>query len=125
MVACTFADCVAPVRAQEQRKPELVKPENIQGCYELTLSAWRPNLTLGEDAVFVTPPHRIQLFAERGTQGWESEGHVVKPAPGVAPSLHRGSYWSPKNPSVATQARLARCWRLRELTGSTCSCRYL
>jgi hypothetical protein len=98
MVGCTFADCVALVRAQEQRKPELVKPENIQGCYELTLSAWRPNLNLGEDVVFVTPPHRIHLFAERGTQGWESEGYVVKPAPGVAPSLHRGSYWSPKNP---------------------------
>jgi hypothetical protein len=97
MLGCTFADCVALVRAQEQRKPELVKPENIQGCYELTLSAWRPNLNLGGDAVFVTPPHRIQLFAERGTQGWESEGYVVKPAPGVAPSIHRGSYWSPKD----------------------------
>jgi hypothetical protein len=97
IVGCTFANCAALVRAQEQRKPELVKPENIQGCYELTLSAWRPNLNLGEDAVFVTPPHRIQLFAERGTQGWESEGFVVKPAPGLAPSIHRGSYWSPKN----------------------------
>jgi hypothetical protein len=97
MVGCTFGDCVAFVRAQEQRKPELVKPENIQGCYELTLSAWRPNLNLGGDAVFVTPPHRIQLFAERGTQGWESKGYVVKPAPGAEPSIHRGSFWSPKS----------------------------
>jgi hypothetical protein len=97
IVGCTFGNCVEFVRAQEQRKPELVKPENIQGCYELTLSAWRPNLNIGEDAVFVTPPHRIQLFAERGTQGWESEGYVVKPAPGVEPSIHRGSYWSPKS----------------------------
>lgn len=97
IVGCTFGDSVEFVRAQEQRKPELVKPENIQGCYELTLSAWRPNLNLGEDAVFVTLPHRIQLFAERGTQGWESEGYVVKPAPGVEPSIHRGSYWSPKS----------------------------
>jgi hypothetical protein len=97
IVGCTLGDCVDYLRAQEQRKPELVKPENIQGCYELTLSAWRPNLNLGEDVVFVTPPHRIQLFAERGTQGWESEGYVVKPAPGVKPSIHRGSYWSPKS----------------------------
>lgn len=97
IVGCPFGDSVEFARAQEQRKPELVKPENIQGCYELTLSAWRPNLNLGEDAVFVTPPHRIQLFAERGTQGWESEGYVVKPAPGVEPSIHRGSYWSPKS----------------------------
>jgi len=97
MVGCTFGDCVGFARAQEQRKPELVKPESIQGCYELTLSAWRPNLSLGEDAVFVTPPPRIQLFAERGTQGWESKGYVVKPAPGVEPSIHRGSFWSPKS----------------------------
>jgi hypothetical protein len=97
IVGCAFADCAEFLRAQEQRKPELVKPENIQGCYELTLSAWRPNLNLGEDAVFVTPPRRIQLFAERGTQGWESEGYVVKPAPGVKPSIHRGSYWLPKS----------------------------
>jgi len=94
-----IAHCIffaAFVGAQEQRK--LVEPENIQGCYELTLSAWRPNLNLGEDAVFLTPPHRIQLFAERGTQGWESEGYVVKAAPGAEPSIHRGSYWLPKSP---------------------------
>jgi hypothetical protein len=97
IVGCTFGNCGAFARGQEQRKPELAKPENIQGCYELTLSAWRPNLNLGEDAVFVTPPRQIQLFAERGTQGWESEGYVVKPAPGVKPSIHRGSYWLPKS----------------------------
>ena len=97
IVGCAFSDCVALAKAQEQRKPELVEAENIQGCYELTLSAWRPNLNLGQDAVFLTPPHRIQLLAARGTQGWESEGYVVKPAPGVAPSIHRGSYWSPKS----------------------------
>ena len=96
MAHCIFGDFAASVKGQEQRKPELVKPENIQGCYELALSAWRPNLNLGQDSIFVTPPHRIQLFVERGTQGWESEAYVVKPAPGVEPSIHRGSYWSPK-----------------------------
>lgn len=92
---CIFGDFATFVGAQEQRK--LVEPEKIQGCYELTLSAWRPNLSLGEDAIFLTPPHRIQLFAERGTQGWESEGYVVKPAPGEEPSIHRGSYWLSKS----------------------------
>jgi hypothetical protein len=94
----SIAHCIffaALVGAQEQ--PKLAEPENIQGCYELTLSAWRPNLNLGEDAVFLTPPHRIQLFAERGTQGWESGGYVVKPAPGAEASIHRGSYWLPKS----------------------------
>src|SRR5882672_9199025 len=98
MVCCPFGDCVAFARAQEQQKPQLVKPENIQGCYELTLSAWRPNLNLGEDAVFITPPHRVELLAERGTQGWESHGFIVRPAPGVPASIHRGSYWLPKGP---------------------------
>jgi hypothetical protein len=93
MAHCIFGDLSAFVRAQEQRKS--VDPESIQGCYDLTLSAWRPNLNLEEDAVFLTPPHRIQLFAEKGTHGWESEGYVVKPAPGAEPSVHRGSYWLP------------------------------
>jgi hypothetical protein len=98
MFGCTLGVFVAFARAQDQRKPELVKPENIQGCYELTLSAWRPNLNLGEDAVFITPPHRVELLAERGTQGWESHGFIVRPAPGVPASIHRGSYWLPKGP---------------------------
>jgi hypothetical protein len=54
-------------------------------------------LNLQEDAVFITPPPRIQFFAERGTEGWESERYIVKPAPGVRPSIHRGSYWLPKS----------------------------
>src|SRR5258708_3460116 len=98
MVGCSFGDCVASARAQEQQKPQLVKPENIQGCYGLTLSGWRTNLNLGEDAVFITPPHRVELLAERGTQGWESHGFIVRPAPGVPASIHRGSYWLPKGP---------------------------
>ena len=97
MTHCIFGDCVAFVRAQEQRKPDTFKLENIQGCYELTLSAWRPNLDLGEDAAFLTPPHRIQLFAERDTQDWEFERYVVKPAPGVEPSMHSASFWWPKS----------------------------
>ena len=85
LIALTLAGRAILIRAQEPQKgkPKLVEPENIQGCYELTLSPWRPNTNLGEDAVFVTPPRRIQLFAAKGTQGWESEGYVVKPgAPG-------------------------------------------
>ena len=94
-----FGNCVLRASEQNKAKPdsELVRAENVQGCYELALSAWRPNLNLGEDAVFITPPARIQIFAERGTQGWESAGYIVKPAPGVKPSIHRGSYWLPKN----------------------------
>ena len=88
------------VSAQDKPKDQLVNPDSVQGCYELTMSAWRPTMNLGEDRVFITPPHRVQLFAERGTQGWEKDGYIVKPAPGVAPSIHRGSYWLPKGPQL-------------------------
>lgn len=94
--ACFFA--FSSTQDKPNGKSQLVKPENIQGCYELTLSPWRPDLRLGGDAVFITPPNRIQFLAERGTKGWEAEGYVVKPALGVKPSIHRGSYWLPKSP---------------------------
>src|SRR5215813_12236392 len=77
---------LAAAQSQAKPKPEPLNPENVQGCYELALAPWRPNLNLGEDSVFITPPSRIQLFAEKGTQGWESEGYLVKPAPGVKPA---------------------------------------
>jgi hypothetical protein len=77
---------------------QFVKPETIQGCYDLTLSPWRPDMKLGEDEEFITPPPRIQLFAKRGTEGWETKGYVVRPAPGIKPSIHRGAYWLPKGP---------------------------
>lgn len=80
------------------QEKQIVKPESVQGCYELTLSEWRPNVKLGDDAREITPPHRIQLLSERGTQGWEAEGYIVQPAPGVTASVHRGSYWRPKGP---------------------------
>ena len=98
IASCSFGGFFSSVRSQEKPKdePQLVKPENIQGCYELTLSEWRPKLNIGEDAEFISPPHRVQLFAERGTKGWEAEGYIVRPAPGVAASIHRGSYWLPK-----------------------------
>jgi len=98
VISVCFGVYVLSLGAQDKPKPELdsVKPEIVQGCYELTMSAWRPTEDIGEDAVFITPPHRIQLFAEKGTKGWEAEGYIVKAAPGVPPSIHRGSYWRPK-----------------------------
>jgi len=78
------------------QKQDAVNPEAIQGCYDLTLSPWFPEMKLGEDEEFITPPTRIQLFAERGTDFLETNGYIVRPAPGVKPSIHRSSYWMPK-----------------------------
>jgi hypothetical protein len=85
-------------QAQPSDKPDLVSPDAIEGCYDLTLSPWRPNLNIGEDAAFITPPRRVQLLAEHGARGWEAEGFIARSAPGVPPSIHSGSYWLPTGP---------------------------
>lgn len=74
------------------------KPASIQGCYELGTLLWRPDLKLGApggDEVFITPPRRIQLLAERGSERLEKNGYLVRPAPGIPASIHRFSYWTP------------------------------
>jgi hypothetical protein len=81
-----------------KQESTFVKPETIQGCYDLTLSPWSPDMKLGEDSEFITPPPRVQLFDKRGTAGFESAGYIVRPAPGIKPSIHRGAYWLPKGP---------------------------
>lgn len=102
LVICVLGLSAPILTPQEKSKRDLqlVKPESIQGCYDLSLSELRPKLKLGEDAEFITPPRRIQLFAEKGTKGWEAEGYVVRPAPGIPRSIHRGSYWLPKDPTT-------------------------
>jgi hypothetical protein len=84
--------------ANPKQSEELVSPEAVQGCYELTLSPWFPEMRLGEDEEIITPPPRIRLFAEKGTDGDESKGYLVRPAPGVQPSVHSSTYWVPKGP---------------------------
>lgn len=74
-----------------------ISPEAIQGCYEVGKLEWHPKFE-GDDAVFITPPERIQLLAERGTQGFEKDQYLVRPAPGFPKSIHRYSYWRPKRP---------------------------
>lgn len=101
-MACVsaFPIAVAARKANTQSNPKQdekhIRPEAVQGCYDLTLSPWFPEMKLGDDEEFITPPTRIQLFAEKGTEGWESEGYIVRAAPGIKPSIHRGAYWLPK-----------------------------
>jgi hypothetical protein len=83
---------------REHKQPQVISPETVQGCYELGLLKWQPDLNLGEDAKFIIPPERIQLLAERGTNNFEARGYLVRPAPGVPPSIHRSSYWKPVGP---------------------------
>jgi hypothetical protein len=73
-----------------------VRPEAVQGCYALAMSPWFPAMRLGDDEQLITPPSRIQLLAEKGTEGEESRGYLVRAAPGVQPSVHSSMYWLPK-----------------------------
>jgi len=84
----------------EQKESKLVKPEAIQGCYEIADLSWKPDLELGEDEVFITPPKRIQLLAEPGSVGLEKNGYLVRPAPGFPRSVHRASYWEATGPNT-------------------------
>ena len=88
------------VRDSGPTEPQLIKPEALQGCYELGTLSWRPDLGIGEDKEFITPPARIKISAERGTVGFEKNGYLVRPAPGVPRSIHRASYWIPKGPNA-------------------------
>lgn len=88
-----------PRAGQNPNDKDFIKPESIQGCYDLGTLNWRPDLKLDKDeAVFITPPERIELLAERGTQGREKNGYLVRPAPGVTQSVHRSTYWMPTGP---------------------------
>jgi hypothetical protein len=70
IISCVFAGPTLLLHASSAEKkskdnPRLVSPESVQGCYELMLSDWKPNSRLGEDAAIITPPHRVQFFAQR------------------------------------------------------------
>jgi hypothetical protein len=87
-------DTAPPANAKQNEKS--VTPEAVQGCYVLTLSPWFPPMKLGDDEQLITPPPRIQLLAEKGTEGEESRGYLVRAAPGAQPSIHSSMYWLPK-----------------------------
>jgi hypothetical protein len=66
---------------------------DVAGCYELTLSQWRPAISLGDDAMFISPPGRIELTTTPD-HTWDEHGLKLTPARGVSPSIHKSSYWT-------------------------------
>lgn len=99
-----ICDGVSPSPKSAAKSPKnsesnRINPGTVQGCYELGTLNWRPDLKLDKDeAVFITPPQRIELLAERGTEGKERNGYLVRPAPGVTRSVHSSTYWMPSGP---------------------------
>ena len=72
---------------------------SLVGCYELKLGRWWP-WSFGEDTKFVTPPSKVRLFPEQGTDGFEKYGFVIReipPATGSAPGRRKSSFWLVKS----------------------------
>jgi hypothetical protein len=69
---------------------------SFAGCYELRLGRWWP-WGFGKENAYVTPPSRIQLITERGAQGFEQDGYLIRPM--KSPMTGRGgpSYWQVKS----------------------------
>lgn len=84
----------SPTMAKVASHSTLISPDAVQGCYEIGKLEWHPKFE-GDDLVFITPPERIQILAERGTFGHEKDEYLVRPAPGFPKSIHRYSYWRP------------------------------
>jgi hypothetical protein len=64
------------------------------GCYEMHLGRWWP-WGMGEDTQFATPPQRVELQLQRGMDGFEQNGLLIRTIPtGTAP--RRSSFWLPQ-----------------------------
>ncbi len=72
----------------------------FDGCYQVNVGHWWP-WSFGEDTVFVTPPSRIRLLSQRGTEGFESNGFVIRVLPPDTVAMHGirrvWSYWRVKS----------------------------
>ncbi len=81
-------DCPKSARVESPTSPFL-------GCYQLTLGRWWP-WAFGEDTKYVTPPSPVQLLSDRGTEGFEQNGFLLRAIPTDKHTTYvRGgpSYW--------------------------------
>jgi len=73
---------------------------SFAGCYQVQLGRWWP-WSFGEDTVFVTPPNRIRLLAQRGTEGFEDNAFIIRVLPPEKQAVHGirrvWSYWTVKS----------------------------
>jgi hypothetical protein len=76
-----------------------VSATSFAGCYELKLGRWWP-WSFGGDNEFVTPPSKIELLAIQGTEGFETEGFLIRgipPSQGNTIGRRRASFWQAKS----------------------------
>lgn len=80
-------------QAQKQTETSVA---SLAGCYELKLGRWWP-WSFSVDTELVTPPSRIQLLLERGAEGFERDGFLIRAIKGAAPGRGGPSYWQPRS----------------------------
>src|SRR5689334_14363860 len=93
ILALAIRACSTQDQSKYRTEWPSLSPQDVAGCYVLSLTEWKPNLNYGRDIVFATPPHRIQLATEKGTVGFEASHYLLRPAPGETGSIHRASWW--------------------------------
>ncbi len=72
---------------------------SFAGCYKLKLGRWWP-WSFGGDNEFVTPPSKIELLAIQGTEGFETEGFLIRGIPPAQVNTigrRRASFWQVKS----------------------------
>ena len=72
--------------------PDLPELAAIAGCYEISFSDWKPKISSGE-ADFMKVPPMIELTTEPLAKENAEAYLILRPAPGIAPSVHRAAYW--------------------------------
>ncbi len=95
-LSCIAQEDKPAANTQTQSVPQT---SSFAGCYDLKLGRWWP-WGFGRDTIFVTPPSRIKLLAEHGTEGFEQYGFLIRAMPPLkSPVKGRGrpSYWQVKS----------------------------
>jgi len=91
-----FAFLLSTTSSAQDRLPDAKLDQDADrfvGCYELHLGRWWP-WGMGEDTPLVTPPSRIELKLERGSNGFEKDELLIRQIPAAQDS--RGSaFWVP------------------------------
>ena len=77
--------------------PTRLKVDDLVGCYQLSLGPWEPKLELGRDAIFVSMPDGIRLYADQGKDGFEKEGRILRALPGGNSGKGPPSFWRLKS----------------------------
>jgi hypothetical protein len=93
--------CCAQKSAPEHPQRTQTTVGSFVGCYDLTLGRWWP-WGFGSDDTYFTPPPRIRLLPEPGTNGFEQNGLLLRALPGpTANTSGRGgpSYWNVRSPN--------------------------